>query len=155
MKLKKEDNMANLPSVVKRRSKRLGRGYGSGKGGHTSSRGQKGQKSRGSVGILFEGVKVKKSLLRRLPMQRGKSKLKASEKPIIINLEALNILSAGTLVDFESLAKAGIVKLEDSQKYGVKVLGGGKLEKKLTVTIPTSKSAKLKIEEAGGKVAKK
>ena len=40
-------------------AKRLGRGYGSGKGGHTSGRGQKGQKSRTNIHILFEGLKVK------------------------------------------------------------------------------------------------
>lgn len=64
----------NLPKVVQRSKKRLGRGYGSGKGGHTSSRGQKGQGSRGKIGILFEGVKMKKSFLKRLPLARGKGK---------------------------------------------------------------------------------
>ena len=56
--------------------KRLGRGYGSGKGGHTVGRGQKGQKTRGKIGILFEGLKVKKSFIKRLPMLRGKGKNK-------------------------------------------------------------------------------
>lgn len=63
--------MNYLPKVKTKSSKRLGRGYGSGKGGHTSSRGMKGQKSRRKMGILFEGVKMKKSLLRRLPLTRG------------------------------------------------------------------------------------
>jgi ribosomal protein L15 len=66
--------MITLPKVVRRPKKRLGRGIGSGKGGHTSSRGQKGQKSRGKIGVLFEGMKVKKSLLKRLPKMRGKGK---------------------------------------------------------------------------------
>lgn len=66
--------MIKLPRVKARNKKRLGRGYGSGKGGHTSSRGQKGQKSRAKLGILFEGMKVKKSLLKRLPKARGKGK---------------------------------------------------------------------------------
>lgn len=66
--------MIKLPKVSLRPKKRLGRGIGSGKGGHTSGRGQKGQKSRGKIGILFEGVKVKKSLLKRLPLMRGKGK---------------------------------------------------------------------------------
>jgi len=58
--------MTNLPKVVAKSKKRLGRGMGSGKGSHTSGRGQKGQKSRGKIGVLFEGMKVKKSLLPRL-----------------------------------------------------------------------------------------
>lgn len=61
--------------------KRLGRGYGSGKGGHTSSRGQKGQKSRTKIHILFEGLKVKKSTLKKFPLLRGKGKFKAKAKP--------------------------------------------------------------------------
>lgn len=65
-----------LEKVRSRPGKRLGRGYGSGKGGHTSGRGQKGQKARGSVNILFEGVKVKKSFFKRLPLLRGKGKFK-------------------------------------------------------------------------------
>lgn len=61
--------------------KRLGRGYGSGKGGHTSSRGQKGQKSRTDVHILFEGLKVKKSTIKKFPLLRGKGKFLAKPKP--------------------------------------------------------------------------
>lgn len=49
---------------------------GSGKGSHTSGRGQKGQKSRSGLHILFEGIKTKKSFLKRLPLQRGKGKFK-------------------------------------------------------------------------------
>ncbi len=64
----------NLPKVVAKSKKRVGRGIGSGRGGHTSGRGQKGQKSRGNIGILFEGLKTKKSLLKRLPLMRGKGK---------------------------------------------------------------------------------
>lgn len=69
--------MIKLPKIKTKSKKRLGRGIGSGKGGHTSSRGQKGQKSRGSINILFEGMKMKKSLIKRLPLQRGKGKFKS------------------------------------------------------------------------------
>jgi large subunit ribosomal protein L15 len=142
----------NLPKVVARRKKRVGRGYGSGKGGHTVGRGQKGQKSRSKVHVLFEGVKVKKSLLRRLPLQRGKGRFKAKTKPLVVNLEALNLLKDGSKVNVESLAKAGVVKLVDAKELGVKILGKGKLTKKLTVSVPISKSAAKKIKAAGGKV---
>lgn len=144
-----------LPKIVTKSKKRRGRGYGSGKGGHTVGRGQKGQKSRRKIGVLFEGVKVKKSLLKRLPLRRGKGKFKAKGKPLIVKLSYLNLLPAGTKVDIEALVKAGIVKRDDAEKHGVKILGDGKLTKKLTVLLPASNSVVKKIEKAGGKVAKK
>lgn len=132
--------MTNLPKVVGNRKKRLGRGYGSGKGGHTVGRGQKGQKSRTKIGVLFEGVKVKKSLLKRLPFQRGKGKNKGGKGPVIVNVAALNILPAGSKVTVETLIKAKIVDEKDAKMYGVKILGNGKLEKKLIIEVPASKS---------------
>lgn len=137
--------MTNLPKVVENRRKRIGRGYGSGKGGHTVGRGQKGQKSRTKIGVLFEGVKVKKSLLKRLPFQRGKGKFKSGNKPVIVNVGALNILPAGTKVNIETLIKARIVDEKDARAYGVKILGNGKLEKKLIIEVPTSKSVAKKL----------
>jgi large subunit ribosomal protein L15 len=144
--------MTTIPKVINNNKKRLGRGYGSGKGGHTSGRGQKGQKSRGKIGILFEGVKMKKSLIKRLPLKRGKGKFKPSTKPITVNLEYLNILSDGTKVDKETLIKKNIVNSKDANEFGVKILGNGKLGKKLTIALPISKSAAKKVEKAGGEV---
>jgi len=141
-----------LTKITKRSKKRLGRGYGSGKGGHTSGRGQKGQKSRGKVGILFEGVKVKKSLLKKLPFQRGKGKHLASKKPLVINLSVIDMLPSGKTVDVDMLVKNGIVDKSDAEKYGVKILGDGKLTKKFTISLPISKSAAKKVEKAGGKI---
>jgi large subunit ribosomal protein L15 len=66
--------MIRLPKVIAKSKKRVGRGMGSGKGSHTVGRGQKGQKTRRKIGVLFEGVKMKKSLLKRLPLMRGKGK---------------------------------------------------------------------------------
>ncbi len=141
-----------LPKVVERRKKRLGRGYGSGKGGHTSGRGQKGQKARGKVGILFQGFKVKKSMLRRLPIQRGKDKFRAHPVQLVVNLRDLNKLADGATVNIEALASAGLVRLGDAKKFGVKVLGTGKLTKKLNLALPASVSAIKQIEKLGGKV---
>lgn len=143
-----------LPKIVDKRKKRLGRGYGSGRGGHTVGRGQKGQKSREKVGILFEGIKVKKSLIKRLPLQRGKGKFTGGPKPIIVKLSFLNLLPKGAVVDIPLLVKHGIVKEEDARVFGVKILGDGKPQKKLTITIPISHSAAKEIEKAGGKIAK-
>jgi len=143
----------DLQKVKARKSKRLGRGYGSGKGGHTSSRGAKGQKARSKVNVMFEGLKVKKSLLRRLPLQRGKAKFgPKSKKPIVVNVELLNLLDDGSKVNVETLVGAGIVSEKDAKYYGVKILGDGELKKKLNVELPTSSAASSKIIEAGGKI---
>lgn len=136
-----------------KRMKRVGRGIGSGKGGHTTGRGQKGQKSRSSLHILFEGTKVKKSLLKRLPLRRGKGKNKpVSNSPIIVKLSLLNLFPSGSSVDVEALISKNIVRRKDALTYGVKILGDGKLEKKLTVKLPTSKSVAQEIKKAGGEV---
>lgn len=59
----------NLSKIVERAKKRVGRGYGSGKGGHTTGRGAKGQKVRSKVRATFEGGQL--SLVRRLPRMGG------------------------------------------------------------------------------------
>lgn len=142
-----------LPKITQRKKKRIGRGYGSGKGGHTVGRGQKGQKSRGKVDILFEGTKMRKSLIKRLPFLRGKGKFKSfSSKPIIINLKYLNLLPEGSEVNLQTLIKYNLVKAEEAKNYGVKILGDGELKKKLVINLPISKSAAAKVEKAGGKV---
>ena len=146
--------MEDLPKVKTKSKKRVGRGYGSGKGGHTVGRGSKGQKSRSSVHVLFEGMKTKKSLLRRLPLKRGKDKFKSGGGPIVVNLTYLNVMRDGSKVDVESLAKAGVIKLSEGKLYGVKILGGGEINKKLSVALPVSSSAARKIENSGGKIIK-
>jgi len=144
--------MRSLPRIVSKRKKRVGRGYGSGKGGHTVGRGQKGQKARESVSVVFQGVKVKKSLLRRLPLRKGKGKFKAKPKPLILKLRYLNLFPSGSTIDLETLISKGLVKKDDALKYGVKILGDGEVEKKLIVNLPISKNAAKKIEAKGGKV---
>lgn len=141
-----------LSKVVQRKSKRLGRGIGSGKGGHTSSRGQKGQKARTSVHILFEGFKTRKSLFKRLPLARGKGRLKADDKPIIINLSDLDQFSNEKEINFETLVKSGLIREKNAHATGVKVLANGEITKKVVVALPVSVSAKEKIEKAGGTV---
>lgn len=120
--------------------KRLGRGYGSGKGGHTSSRGQKGQKARGGLHILFEGLKVKKSTLKKFPLLRGKGKFAPRVKPIVVNVSKLESLyKKGDKVTVESLIKNGLVDEKQAKIYGVKVLGKSELKKDLIFSVPVSK----------------
>lgn len=147
--------MKDLPKLVDKKKKRVGRGYGSGKGGHTVGRGQKGQKSRRSLGILFEGMKVKKSLIKRLPQLRGKDKNKGRPGPVILNISDLSDWPANTNVTVENLIEKGYVDAVKAKKVGVKILGQGKIDKGIKVEVETSDSAAKKIEKAGGKVENK
>ena len=126
--------------------KRIGRGLGSGLG-KTSGKGQKGQNSRsgGGVAIGFEGGQT--PYFKRMP-KRGFTNYTRKEYATV-NVEALNKFEDGVTVEYEALKAAGLVK---KHLEGVKVLGNGKLEKKLTVKAEKfSKTAQKAIEEAGGK----
>jgi len=136
--------LEKISKTTTRPKKRLGRGYGSGKGGHTSSRGQKGQKSRGKLPLYFEGSKMRKSLIRRLPMLRGKLRNQAKKnKPVIFNLRDFAGWPKATPVTVESLVKAGWV----SEGASVKLLGEGELKEKLKIDLPMSKSAAKKVND--------
>ena len=127
--------------------KRVGRGSGSGLG-KTSGRGQKGQKARsgGSINPVFEGGQL--PLYRRLP-KRGFSNYPFKKEYAVINLSDLNVFEDGTVVTPALLKERGIVK---KQLSGIKVLGEGQLEKKLTVQAHKfPKSAIDKINESGSK----
>ena len=139
-----------LPKTTMRKKKRVGRGYGSGKGGHTVGRGQKGQKTRGKVAVGFEGGQT--SLLRRLPLKRGKGNLNIRPRPVVVGLFYLNLFPEKSRVTLEALIEAGIVAGNEVRQSGVKVLGDGRLDRPLVVALPCSRSAKAKIEAAGGKV---
>ncbi|MBI2309705.1 50S ribosomal protein L15 [Candidatus Collierbacteria bacterium] len=145
-------NLHSLPKIAFRGKKRVGRGYGSGKGGHTSGRGQKGQRSRRTIPWSFEGGAL--SLSQRLPFWRGKGRLNPlSDNPVAINLSQLDKLTAGTTVDAEFLVKRGLVKNKEVASRGIKILGGGQLTKKLTIVgLKISAAAKAVVEKVGGKV---
>ena len=127
--------------------KRVGRGSGSGLG-KTSGRGQKGQKARsgGSINPVFEGGQL--PLYRRIP-KRGFTNAKFKTVYAVINLADLNVFEDGTVVTPALLKDTGLVK---NQLEGIKVLGNGNLEKKLTIQANKfSASALEKIKEAGSK----
>jgi large subunit ribosomal protein L15 len=146
--------MTNLPKVTIRPKKRVGRGMGSGKGSHTSGRGQKGQKSRGSVNILFEGMKMKKSLLKRLPKMRGKGKFHVNIKPVAIKYERLEKLPAGSVITVELLVKHGILKARLAKSNGVKIVGIGDNKKKFVFKVSISKRSVAKAPEKEIKASK-
>jgi large subunit ribosomal protein L15 len=127
--------------------KRVGRGPGSGHG-KTAGRGEKGQKSRSGFSrkLGFEGGQM--PLHRRLP-KRGFTNIFKKEYAVI-NLADLERFDNGATVDEAALRAAGLVK---GQNDGIKVLGNGKLSKKLTVAATKfSATAKKSIEDAGGTV---
>ncbi len=130
------------------KKKRVGRGSASGMG-KTSTRGHKGQLARsgGGVRLNFEGGQM--PLTRRVP-KRGFNNTRFEKKYTAINIEALNSFADDAVVDTDALIKSGIIK--KVEKYGLKIMGGGELKKKLTVKAQKfTKSASVAIEKAGGK----
>ena len=128
--------------------KRVGRGVGSGLG-KTSGKGHKGQNARSGGGVRpgFEGGQL--PLFRRLP-KRGFSNARFKTRYATINLSDLNRFEDGAVVTPELLKEMGLIK---NQLDGIKVLGNGKLEKKLTVKAHQfSSSAQREIEGNGGKI---
>ena len=134
------------PAVEKTKRTRVGRGIGSGLG-KTSGRGHKGQKARSGGGVRrgFEGGQT--PLYRRLP-KRGFTNIHAKTF-VEVTLTMLN-KSESEIVTAESLLKEGIINKANN---GIVILGTGSLEKKLEVKAKRfTKSAKEKIEAAGGKI---
>jgi large subunit ribosomal protein L15 len=138
-----------LVKTVKTSSKRLGRGYGSGKGGHASSRGQKGQTSRvgSKIPLWFEGGQLPG--VKKYPIIRGKGRF-----------SVLNPTAELTLSDLEKMPVADIsletLKLHKVIEKGfkkAKIVNSGKLTKKVNIKgISTTKSALETIKKLGGSV---
>lgn len=144
--------LENIPKRNKRimKGKRLGRGYGSGVGGHTVGRGSKGQKSRTGHKSLafFEGGNV--AFYRRMPKYKGFNQSRKIENDAV-NVNTLEKeFKAGEVVTVDSLKEKGIIK-KNSQ--GVKILGKGEITIKLNIDgVAVSSAAKAKIEKVGGTI---
>ena len=138
-------SLANLKNKASKKRKRKGRGNASGHGTY-AGRGLKGQRSRtgGRKGLKQLGLK---QTLRRIPKKKGFKSIHPA--PSVVNLDMLNRhFSDGEMVNFKKLIGKGLVKYSPA---GYKVLGQGKLTKKLTVRAEAfSKSAKAAILKAGG-----
>lgn len=136
------------PKGSRKSKKRVGRGPGSGMGTY-STRGLKGQNSRSGGGVRegFEGGQT--PLIKRIP-KKGFNRIK-SYRMSVINVEKLNRFKNGEEITLEKLKNNGFAGKRDR----VKILGVGDIEKKLTVHAHEfSKSAKEKIEKAGGETVK-
>lgn len=138
-----------LVSITTKPAKRIGRGYASGKGSHTVGRGVKGQTSR--VGDKnrdwFEGGQL--PLVKRLPMMRGKSRLKSVRPTAEITLSELNRVTTSP-VTYEALRLAGLVPRGYDK---AKVVASGKITKAVTLKgVAATPAAQKSIEAAGGSV---
>jgi len=141
------------PTSARKSAKRIGRG---GKRGKTSGKGHKGQKARTGNSTRPE----MRDIIKKLPKLRGHGKNRArtvnSERvlPIVINVSALeSALKAGVTVTPKLLVTAGVISTASRKAPAVKILGNGSLTKKFIVEdCQVSKSAKEKIEAAGGSV---
>jgi large subunit ribosomal protein L15 len=138
----------SLTSIVSRSSKRVGRGYGSGKGGHTSGRGMKGQRSRvgSKIPLWFEGGQL--PLTKRLPMLRGKGRFNVLVPTAEVTLADIEKMDAKVI----SLETLKIEKVINARFKKAKLVKTGKLTRSVTVEIPVSAAAKKAIESAGGSI---
>lgn len=143
-------DLFNLPKVKSRRPrKRAGRGIGSGKGGHTTGRGAKGQKIRSSVSPSFEGGQS--PFYKRIPKVRGfKSQISVLE----VSTDSLSRFDDGATLSKTSLIKAFGKKASKYRKVKV-IRGSGKLTKKLNFNgVGFSESAAKLVLASGGSVSK-
>lgn len=139
--------LANLPKTTTKAQKRVGRGYGSGKGGHTSGRGTKGQLSRvgSKVPLWFEGGQL--PLIKRLPMMRGKGRLEVITPTAEVSLTTLDKMQA-EVITLETLK---LEKIIDKRYKKAKVIGNGEIRRAVTLQgLAATKSAQAAIEKAGG-----
>lgn len=127
--------------------KRVGRG---GKKGTYSGKGNKGQGARAGRKM----VPIIRELIKRYPKLRGYRSFVLENNLCPVNLDALEkIAKDGDVINPENLLKLGIVRMIKGKRPEVKILGKGKLTKKITVEgCKVSKSAKEAIEKAGGKI---
>jgi large subunit ribosomal protein L15 len=141
-------NELKAPPGANKRTKRVGRGIGSGHG-KTSTRGHKGQKARSGGGVRpgFEGGQM--PLQRRLP-KRGFNNAVFKKEYAIVNVKDLNKFENGAEITPEVLMEAGLVK---KILCGVKLLGDGELQKKLIIKVhKVSQQAEEKVKAQGGRV---
>ncbi|OGZ65684.1 MAG: 50S ribosomal protein L15 [Candidatus Staskawiczbacteria bacterium RIFCSPLOWO2_01_FULL_37_25b] len=135
------------PKHKNKGKKRIGRG---GKKGTYSGKGQKGQSSRAGRKM----VPIIRELIKKYPKLRGYRSFVLQDYKSVVNLETLEKASEdGDIINPENLIKKGIIHIIKGKKPEVKILGNGKLTKKLTIeNCKISKSAKEAVEKAGGTV---
>ena len=145
--------LSKLTKLTQKPARRCGRGIGSGLGGHTSGRGAKGDKARGSTALTFAGTKHKKSWIQRLPYLRGKHRLQSQKNVININLNQIEKwFKANDIVDMASVLKKAKISSKNLNA-SFKILATGNVTKALKFKgLSLSKVAQNKIIAAGGNI---
>ena len=143
-------NLSNIPKLKGKSNKKtkIGRGYGSGHGGHTSTRGQKGQKSRTGSRIpwFFEGGQL--PLVKRLPHLSGFKNVNRVEN-VVVKTSLLNTLSIKGKITPSVLVKLGVIKKSNNNSY--KVLFDKKIDSDLVLSgFKYSKKALDSLIKSGG-----
>lgn len=135
------------PKHKNRNKKRVGRG---GKKGTYSGKGNKGQKSRAGRKM----VPIIRELIKRYPKLKGYRSFVLEDFSVVVNINTLDkAFKDGDVINPENLLKKGIVSKIKGKSPKIKILGTGKLTKKLVIeNCKTSKTAKEAIEKAGGSV---
>lgn len=157
--------MINLVSPkTTKKSKRVGRGIGSGKGGHTTGRGTKGQRSRSGYTKPRPGFEGGQNpLSKRLPKLRGLSNAARTRKfktnkysDVVVNLSDLSsAFKKDESVTLESLQEKGLVGASSIKRLSVKILFDKDIDKALKIEgVAISKTAAASVEKAGGSVSK-
>ncbi len=148
------DILSSLEKSTTKKAKRVGRGIGSGVGGHTTGRGAKGDNVRGHGKLTFDGTKIKKGWLKRLPFLRGKHRLLPSDDTYIVSLTQINSwFKSGEIVEKKSIFEKISRTTKKDLTKNIKVLSNGDLDKKLTFKgLKLSQKAASKVLASGGKI---
>jgi large subunit ribosomal protein L15 len=135
------------PSHKTKAKKRIGRG---GKKGTYSGKGQKGQKSRAGRKM----VPIIRELIKKYPKLKGYRRFSIEKDTVVVNLDVLEKTSKdGEIINPSNLIKKGIVRMIKGRTPGIKILGTGKITRKLIIeNCKASKTAKEAIEKAGGTI---
>jgi len=145
--------LTQLTRTTAKSARRCGRGIGSGLGGHTSGRGAKGDKVRGKTKLTFDGTKIKKNWIKRLPFLRGKHRLNNQKNIITFTLTQVDKwYKKDELVDLNSLSQKTKISFKKLNAQ-VKILSVGEITKALKFKgVSVSDSASKKIIAAGGNI---
>lgn len=141
--------LSSIKSIMDKPKKRVGRGFGSQKGGHTSGRGQKGQKSRrgSKIPLWFEGGQL--PLIKRLPMLRGKGRFNVVRMSAELTLSDIDKMVSENIT-FDTLKLERVIP---SNSQSAKIIASGRLTRKVNIEgIKISAKAQEMLEKAGGTV---
>lgn len=142
----------NLTKITDNPYRRIGRGGGS-SSGRTAGRGQKGDKARGKTKLTFDGTKIKKGWIKRLPFLRGKHRLEQQYINLIFKLDQISAwYKENEIVDKKSLAKKSKLPTR-AFKANIKILSGAEFTKALTFKgLNISEKASKQIKAANDKI---